>query len=267
MEVMKQTTSTVLAAAAALLAVTVTPLNAQQCPGDCDGDELVGVNELVRSVNIALAMAPVETCAAVDTGFDGAVGINELIGATRRALDGCPESRFRFVAFENAADDRPDFVGGDFVEADVCRNLCIDGLPEPYSPTLVDALIQASGEGTTLVTRVDTIYPGSGVPPSRDDTRHLVSARYCSNIDGFPCNGDDDCGVADACVPAPTSIAFTLLDLARKETLADGACGQGIELEESSVLVRIQITDGDQPPIELIAGTTLMTDDFDNCDF
>jgi hypothetical protein len=65
---------------------TATPL---PCPGDCNGNGAVAVNELVAGVTIALGSAPVDVCIACDTNGDGAVSVSELIAAVRRALDGC----------------------------------------------------------------------------------------------------------------------------------------------------------------------------------
>lgn len=56
--------------------------------GDCDGDGHVSVNELVRGVGIALAAAPLSSCAAADRDGDGQVRIEELVAALAAALDG-----------------------------------------------------------------------------------------------------------------------------------------------------------------------------------
>jgi hypothetical protein len=61
-----------------------------RCPGDCDGDASVAINELITGVNIALGGAALDTCPAFDTDDDGAVAINELIAAVNAALAGCP---------------------------------------------------------------------------------------------------------------------------------------------------------------------------------
>lgn len=60
------------------------------CPGDCNDDNEVGVNELVSAVNIALGNTAVSTCPAVDTSGDGEVAVNELVQAVNSALNGCP---------------------------------------------------------------------------------------------------------------------------------------------------------------------------------
>lgn len=67
---------------------TPTPLP-PSCPGDCDGDGMVVVSELVRGVNIALERQPVSVCPAFDRNADGAVAINELVAAVNSALRGC----------------------------------------------------------------------------------------------------------------------------------------------------------------------------------
>jgi len=66
---------------------TATPGSA--CIGDCDGDHVVSVGELVRGVNIALTRQPLASCQPFDTNGDGAVKVDELIRAVRAALDGC----------------------------------------------------------------------------------------------------------------------------------------------------------------------------------
>ena len=60
------------------------------CSGDCDGDARVGIDELVRGVNIALGGLLAGACGGVDLDGDGMVSIAELIGAVNHALGGCP---------------------------------------------------------------------------------------------------------------------------------------------------------------------------------
>lgn len=74
---------------AALLCVAGGRAAAQPCAGDCGGDGMVTVNELVRGVAIALGAAPVGDCAAVDADGNGAVGVAELIAAVNNLLTGC----------------------------------------------------------------------------------------------------------------------------------------------------------------------------------
>lgn len=64
-------------------------LELTECPGDCDNDGTVSISELIRAVNIALGLANVATCPAVDRDGSGTVAINELIAAVNSALFGC----------------------------------------------------------------------------------------------------------------------------------------------------------------------------------
>jgi len=75
----------------ALIALLVAPAApAQTCPGDCNGDGAVRIEELVLGVRIALGDADLATCPAFDTTPDGTVRIDELIRAAGTALSGCP---------------------------------------------------------------------------------------------------------------------------------------------------------------------------------
>ena len=58
------------------------------CVGDCDGNGVVAINELLMMVNMALGSADLSQCAA-DTNGDGRISIDELVSATNAALQGC----------------------------------------------------------------------------------------------------------------------------------------------------------------------------------
>ena len=78
-------------ASAVVIGINITAAGPPLCPGDCDGDREVEINELIAGVNIALGQTDV-VCAAIDTNVDDAVSIAELISAVSRALRGCGES-------------------------------------------------------------------------------------------------------------------------------------------------------------------------------
>lgn len=59
------------------------------CAGDCDGDGLVAINELLVGVNIITGAAQISVCSVFDVDADGAVAINELIQAVNNALSDC----------------------------------------------------------------------------------------------------------------------------------------------------------------------------------
>jgi len=69
---------------------TVTPPPSGACVGDCDGDHMVSIGELITGVNIALGNTPVSSCEAADADGSGMVVIGELIQAVNNALNGCP---------------------------------------------------------------------------------------------------------------------------------------------------------------------------------
>jgi hypothetical protein len=60
------------------------------CETDCDGDRIVTVDELIRSVGIALGNDPLTSCPAADPTGDGQVMIDDIITGLGRALDQCP---------------------------------------------------------------------------------------------------------------------------------------------------------------------------------
>jgi hypothetical protein len=59
------------------------------CTGDCNDDDMVGVNELITGVNIALGNLEVSACPDFDRAADGRVDIPDLIAAVSAALNGC----------------------------------------------------------------------------------------------------------------------------------------------------------------------------------
>ena len=68
----------------------LTPTPGPACPGDCNQDGMVSVDELIKGVNIALGNAALSTCPQFDLDGGGMVEINELSAAVNAALNGCP---------------------------------------------------------------------------------------------------------------------------------------------------------------------------------
>ncbi len=75
-------------------AVDVVALDSGGCIGDCDGNGQVGIDELLRGVNIGLGALPLAQCGAFDNDDDGTVGVAELIQGVSASLSSCP-SRVR----------------------------------------------------------------------------------------------------------------------------------------------------------------------------
>jgi hypothetical protein len=69
---------------------TQTPL-ATDCFGDCNGNHVVVVNELVECVNIALGLTSLDSCSVCSTDGE-TVTIANLITAVNNALNGCPSA-------------------------------------------------------------------------------------------------------------------------------------------------------------------------------
>jgi YVTN family beta-propeller protein len=59
------------------------------CPGDCDGDEEVTVDEVVTAVRIAKDQDLMGECPPCDVNRDRHVTVDELVAAVRSALTGC----------------------------------------------------------------------------------------------------------------------------------------------------------------------------------
>ena len=73
-----------------VVAVASASARAAVCPGDCNGDGMVTVAEVVTVVNIALGTVDLATCPAADVNGDGTVGVGEAIAAVQAAVGGCP---------------------------------------------------------------------------------------------------------------------------------------------------------------------------------
>ncbi len=76
----------------AIVAITVLAGTVAEatCTGDCGGNGVVTVNEIVLGVNIALGASPLAQCPSFDHSGDGRVLVNELVTAVSQALNGCP---------------------------------------------------------------------------------------------------------------------------------------------------------------------------------
>jgi hypothetical protein len=74
-------------AAVLLVLLTCRTVEAQPCTGDCGGDFVVSVEEVVFGINVALGRADREACTGL--AGDGAITIDVLITAVLNALNGC----------------------------------------------------------------------------------------------------------------------------------------------------------------------------------
>jgi len=65
-------------------------IDVAECTGDCDGNTVVGVDELVTMVDSALEGAPASRCLLGDSNGDHVITIDEIVAAVQYALIGCP---------------------------------------------------------------------------------------------------------------------------------------------------------------------------------
>jgi hypothetical protein len=66
-----------------------TVTSALVCAGDCDGNGVVFVDELINAVGIALGAQPLSTCPAADADGNGLVEASDLVKIVGNGLDGC----------------------------------------------------------------------------------------------------------------------------------------------------------------------------------
>lgn len=59
------------------------------CGGDCNGDGIITVDEILTGVNLALGVGSTDECGAMDANGDGAVTVDEILKAVGAALEGC----------------------------------------------------------------------------------------------------------------------------------------------------------------------------------
>lgn len=59
------------------------------CPGDCNGDAGVTIDEVIVGVRIAVGIEPISSCATLDADASGSVTVDELVAAVQRVLVGC----------------------------------------------------------------------------------------------------------------------------------------------------------------------------------
>jgi hypothetical protein len=67
----------------------ILPATSGACPGDCNRDGAVTVDEIVRSVGIALGSNRLSLCPAIDQNGDEELTVDEIVRAVVAALNGC----------------------------------------------------------------------------------------------------------------------------------------------------------------------------------
>jgi DNA-binding beta-propeller fold protein YncE len=82
---------TVLPAIAALIPflTLAAPTFGARCVGDCNGDGMTTVDEILTMANVALGSAQLGACKTGDANLDDRITVNEIVTATNNAVDGC----------------------------------------------------------------------------------------------------------------------------------------------------------------------------------
>lgn len=93
---------------------TPTPtVGPEPCVGDCNGDGVVTLHELMRMVNIALGNTPCcLDCAAADAAKTGMVSVVQIITAVKNAMHGCPATPAPTVSPTPLPTDAMAVIGG-----------------------------------------------------------------------------------------------------------------------------------------------------------
>jgi len=169
---------------AVALLVLLAPLPALACPGDCDGDGTVVINELIVGVEIALGSAGVDRCAAADVDGNGQVEIQELIAAVDADLSGCAVATPTVTpgplhCGDGTADPDEECDDGNTIAGDGCSEIC---LVEPSTARCGDGVLSGAEECDRGPLNDDSIYGGC--------TNQCRFAPHCG--DGIT-NGPEEC--------------------------------------------------------------------------
>jgi hypothetical protein len=79
-----------IAVSVAIVQPAVSTGQAFGCPGDCNLDATVTIDELVMVTAMARGEGPSDQCVSADANRDGRVRIDDIVNAVRRSMIGCP---------------------------------------------------------------------------------------------------------------------------------------------------------------------------------
>jgi hypothetical protein len=78
-----------------LLVLCGSRLTSAHCIGDCNGNGVVTIDEIVRGVCLIICIEPPfpgEACPALDPENTGHVAVAAIVTAVNNALNGCPDA-------------------------------------------------------------------------------------------------------------------------------------------------------------------------------
>jgi hypothetical protein len=173
-----------------------------QCVGDCNGDGMVAINELIIGVNIALGSQPASACPSFDVNGDGEVTINELITAVNNALGSCP-----------APVNTPTSTGTTAVDTPTPTEPAVD-TPTPTEPAVnTPTVTNTVAADTPSPTPTETSVPelGTNTCTLDDTTSTLVLQTQAFALPPLAAGGEIEisCGAPDSNGVAPCDCLVT----------------------------------------------------------
>lgn len=161
------------AVAIALYVLTSAPTGGIQakepCPGDCNEDTAVTVNEIIAGVSIALGASAISTCRAFDVNQDGGITVEEIIVAVSTALTGC----------ETPSSPTPTPVATPTPDNTLFDGTIADLAPHNSGDQLLFRVTRSDGRTFNQVRRVvDTKPNGEFVVETYEFDRHILTETY-----------------------------------------------------------------------------------------
>jgi hypothetical protein len=215
-----------------LLLAAAAPAAAQPCTGDCNGDGVVRVEEMI--VGVRLALGETGDCPAFDVNDDGTVGIEELVRAVGNLLNGCPatpvptatetpspsptstDTATPTESATAAATPTIPPVAGAWVEAPltVGESTCAEQLTEAFADQLegrgpCSQEVEMTGETSVRVTDCsEQVVDGT---LDRDGTMHLVFPPSDSTVGGCTVTLSTSSAIAAGADPVTADYTFGLV--------------------------------------------------------
>jgi hypothetical protein len=147
------------------------------CLGDCSGDGLVTIDELIIGVNVALGAASATACPAFDCTSGSLPSIDCLVRAVGSALNGCPAMPTPTpTPRETKTYSVIGTVNGEFAQGELVLGASTAGLNTITFPVLSFSIGRISGSGTaefftlsnSLTITIDAQAAGRAGSPRRD---------------------------------------------------------------------------------------------------
>ena len=177
------------------------------CVGDCDGDDLVGISELIILVNVALGLRPRSDCAALGDNSAAGVPINVIVAAVGNALVGCPAPAglgTRRLSLDPESSVVTAVLAPDFMPATAGFTGFLELTGGVVNPTTGIASIAVTDASEFLFAALSSEVFGLGVWCIRPDRTQFpvenAGVIFCDggNVD-FALSQDHNLGVVDTC--------------------------------------------------------------------